>query len=111
MESDIAFYVCAPLHPAPRWADVLVPSVCAPQGRIHPGEERRDVCATREFHTIVQKEPSQGLAPDLQSPARTGSGSLKATRVLRSGPGGTLRSPPIHLCTAKTGHGPNWITR
>lgn len=41
--------VCAPLHRAPRWADVLVPSVCAAQGRIHPGEERRDVCATRVF--------------------------------------------------------------
>ena len=27
-----------------------------------------------EFHTIVQKEPSHGLAPDLQSPARTDRG-------------------------------------
>jgi hypothetical protein len=37
--------VCAPLDRVARWADVLLPGMT--QGRIHPGNERRDVCATR----------------------------------------------------------------
>jgi hypothetical protein len=40
-----------------------------------PGMTCREDSVGDEFHTIAQKEPSQGLAPDLQSPARTGSGS------------------------------------
>ena len=40
--------VCAPWDRAAQRADVPLFGVCASQGRIHPGKERLDVCATRQ---------------------------------------------------------------
>jgi hypothetical protein len=53
--------VCAPWDRAAQRADVPLFGVCASQGRIHPGKERLDVCATRAL--IFPRDPLENPTP------------------------------------------------